>query len=61
MVIKLQIFMIKKFQRWTQLYLFSSNQLGFWKDENYYLQAFLKECKCINKKVIVHINDSLSD
>ena len=29
MVIKLQIFMIKKFQWWTQLYLFSSNQLGF--------------------------------
>ena len=31
------------------------------KDENYYPQVFLKECKCIEKKVIRHINDSLSD
>ena len=31
------------------------------KDENYYLQEFLKECKCIEKKVIRHINDHLSD
>ena len=31
------------------------------KDENYYLQEFLKECKHIEKKVIRHINDSLSD
>ena len=31
------------------------------KDDNYYLQVFLKECKYIEKKVIMHINDSLSD
>ena len=31
------------------------------KDENYYLQVFLKECKCIGKKVIRHINDNVSD
>ena len=31
------------------------------KDDNYYLQVFLKECKYINKKVIRHINDNLSD
>ena len=31
------------------------------KDENYYLQEFLKECKYIEKKVIRHINDHLSD
>ena len=31
------------------------------KDENYYLQVFLKECKYIKKKVIRHINDSLND
>ena len=31
------------------------------KDENYYLQVFLKECKYIEKKVIRHINDKLSD
>ena len=29
------------------------------KDENYYLQLFLKECKYIEKKVIWHINDNL--
>ena len=31
------------------------------KDGNYYLQVFLKECKYIEKKVIRHINDNLSD
>ena len=31
------------------------------KDGNYYPQVFLKECKYIEKKVIRHINDNLSD
>ena len=31
------------------------------KDENYYLQGFLKECKYIEKEVIRYINDNLSD
>ena len=31
------------------------------KDENYYLQLFLKECKYIEKKVITQINGNLSD
>ena len=31
------------------------------KDDKYYLQVFLKECKYIEKKVIRHINDNLSD
>ena len=31
------------------------------KDENYYLQVFLKEFKQIEKKIIRHINDNLSD
>ena len=31
------------------------------KDENYYLQVFLKEYKYIEKKVVMHINDNLSD
>ena len=31
------------------------------KDENYYPQVFLKECKYIEKKVVRHINDNLSD
>ena len=31
------------------------------KDENYYPQVFLKECKCIEKKLIKNISDNLSD
>ena len=31
------------------------------KNDNYYPQVFLKECKYIEKKVIRHINDNLSD
>ena len=31
------------------------------KDESYHTKVFLKECKYIEKKVIRHINDSLSD
>ena len=31
------------------------------KDDSYYLQVFLKECKYIEKKVVRHINDNLSD
>ena len=31
------------------------------KDENYYPQVFLKECKYIDKRVVWHINDNLSD
>ena len=31
------------------------------KDENYYPQVFLKECKYIEKKVIRYINDTLSN
>ena len=31
------------------------------KDENYYLQVFLKECKYIKKKIVRHINNNLSD
>ena len=31
------------------------------KDENYYPQVFLKGCKYIEKKVVRHIHDNLSD
>ena len=31
------------------------------KEENYYLKVFLKEYKDIEKKLIRHINDNLSD
>ena len=31
------------------------------KDDSYYPQVFLKQCKYIEKKVVTHIHDSLSD
>ena len=31
------------------------------KDENYYSQVFLKECKYIEEKVVRHIQNNLSD
>ena len=31
------------------------------KDDNYYLQVLIKECKYIEKKVIRYINDNLRD
>ena len=34
---------------------------AFKKDDNYYPQVSLKECRYIEKKVIRHINDNLSD
>ena len=33
----------------------------FKKDDNYYPQVFLKECKYIEKKIVKHINDKLSN
>ena len=30
-------------------------------NKNYYQEVFLKDCKCIEKKVIRHVNDNLSD
>ena len=44
----------------TCLALISSDS-ALKKDDNYYLQGFLKECKHIGKNVIRHINDNLSD
>ena len=57
---KLQIFMIKKFLRQTLIIL---KKLDFApkKDDNYYPQVFLKECKYTEKKVIRHINYNFSD
>ena len=60
----LQIFTIKKFLRWILIiFVISSNWLGFClkKDDNYYLQVFLKECKYIEEKVIRHLNGNLRD
>ena len=38
-----------------------SSDFSLQKDENYCPQVHLKECKYIEKKVIRHINDNLSD
>ena len=60
---KLQIFMIKKIPKvdssHTCLAAISLDAV-LKKDDNYYRQVFLKECKCVEKKVIRHFNDNLS-
>ena len=38
-----------------------SLESAFKKDDSYYLQVFLKECKYIEKKVLRHINENLND
>ena len=62
MVMKLQIFMIKKNSKvdssHTCLAVISLDS-ALNKDENYYPHVFLKECKYIDKKVVRHIIDDL--
>ena len=64
MVMKLQIFLIKKIPKvdsnHTCLAVISLDS-ALKKDDNYYPQVVLKECKYIEKKVIRHINDNLTD
>ena len=64
MALKFQILMIKKIPKvnsnHTCLAVISFDS-AFKKDGNYYPQVFLKECRYIEKKVIRHINDNLSD
>ena len=57
---KLQIFTIKNSSNHTCLAVISLDS-AFKKDGNYYPQVFFKECKYIEKKVVRHINDNLSD
>ena len=57
---KLQIFMIKKFLNSNYSYLISLD-FAPKKDDNYYPQVFLKECKYTEKKEVRHINYNLSD
>ena len=58
---KLQIFMMKKVDsNYAYLPAISSDS-GLKKNVNYYRKMFLKECKYMEKKVIRHINDNLSD
>ena len=64
MMMKLQIFMIKKIPKVDSSHSFLaviSLDSALKKDDNYYLQMFLKEYKYIEKKVIRHINDNLSN
>ena len=55
MVMKLQIFSIKKFLRWILIILVClaviSLDSAFKKDQNYYPQVFLKECKYIKENL----------
>ena len=64
MVIELQIFMIKKIPKvdfnHTCLAVISLDS-ALKKDGNYYPQFFKKECKHLEKEVIRHINDNLSN
>ena len=42
--------------------MFTSNGRRFLKqDDNYYPQVFFKKCKYIEKKVVRHIHDNVSD
>ena len=63
MVMKLQAFMVKKVPKVDSNHICLAEislDSALKKDENYYLQVFLKQCKYIEKKVIGHINDNLS-
>ena len=62
MVMKLQLFMIKKISKVDSNHTCSaviSLDSALKKDDNYYSQMFLKECKYNEKKVIRHIIDDL--
>ena len=65
MVMKLQMFMIKKSQRWALIILDYTLVItldsALKKDDNHYPQVFLKECKYVEKKVVRHIHDNLSN
>ena len=64
MAMKLKIFMIKIMPKvdsnHTCLAVISLDS-ALKKDDSYYLRVFLKECKYIEKKVVRHIHDNLSD
>ena len=61
---KLQIHTTKAFLRWILIILdlaVTSLASALWKNENYYLQVFFKKWKCIEEKVIWHVDDNLGD
>ena len=60
----LQIFMIKKIPKFESSHTclaVISLDFALKKDENYYPQVFLKECKYIEKRLVRHIHDNLSE
>ena len=59
MVMKLQNFTIKVDSNHTCLAVISLDFV-LKKDENYYPQVSLKDCKYTEKKVVRHIHDNLS-
>ena len=62
MVMKLHIFITKKFLRWTfNLICLAVISLdsAFNKDGNYDQQVFLKECKYIKKVMIQHVTEEI--
>ena len=61
MMMKLQICTRKKVDFNVTFLAIISLDSALQKDENYYLQVFLKECKQMKKKVIRHIKDDFSD
>ena len=61
MVMKLQIFMIKKVNSDHTCLAVINLDSPLKKDKNYYPQVLFKDFKYIEKKVIRHINDNLSD
>ena len=61
---KSQIYTIKKVPKLDSNHTYlavNGRDSAIKKDENYYLQVFLKECKYIEKKVVKHIHDNLSN
>ena len=63
MAMKLQIFTIKKPKLDSNHACLAVISLdsALKKDDNYYPQVFVKECKYIEKKVVRYIHDKLSD
>ena len=64
MVIKLQIFMIRRFPQLDSSHsclAVISLDSSLKKDKNFCPQVFLKECNALRKKVSRHINDNFSD
>ena len=61
MMMKLQIFTIKKVDSSHTWFAVTSLDFVLQKDASYYAQVFLKECKYIEQNVIRHTNDNLSN